>query len=45
MPLYFYQARYQQAAEMFRQVVTLAPDNIRGHYNLAAAYVYLMMFA
>src|SRR2546428_450835 len=33
------QARYQEAAEMFAQVVALVPDSFRGYSNLGAAYV------
>jgi serine/threonine-protein kinase len=34
---YYNQARVHDASEMFRQVVALAPDSIRGYSNLAAS--------
>jgi eukaryotic-like serine/threonine-protein kinase len=38
--VFFYrQARFREAAEMFEQVVALAPDSFRGYSNLGAAYV------
>ncbi len=35
---YYEQARYAEAAAMFRKVVELTPDNNRGYYNLGAMY-------
>ncbi len=37
---YYHQARYAEAASMFSQVVALAPDSIRGYYDLGATYYY-----
>jgi serine/threonine protein kinase/tetratricopeptide (TPR) repeat protein len=34
---YYHQARFHEASEMFRQVVALAPDSVRGHFNLGAS--------
>src|SRR5262249_16302212 len=34
---YYHQARFHEASEMFRQVVALAPDSVRGHFNLSAS--------
>jgi len=36
---YYHQARFHEASEMFRQVVALAPDSVRGHFNLGASLV------
>jgi serine/threonine-protein kinase len=38
--VFFYtRSRYREAAEMFEQVVALAPDNERGLFNLGQAYI------
>ena len=39
--LYFNLARYSDAADMFRKVVELSPDNYHGYSNLGAAYLYM----
>ena len=38
---HYKRAEYSQAAEMFRLVSSLAPDNVRALYNLGATYVAL----
>jgi tetratricopeptide (TPR) repeat protein len=42
---YFTQARYTEAADTFRKVVELAPNNYHGYSNLAAAYLYMGRYA
>jgi serine/threonine protein kinase/tetratricopeptide (TPR) repeat protein len=34
---YYHQARFHEASQMFQQVVALAPDSVRGHFNLGAS--------
>jgi tetratricopeptide (TPR) repeat protein len=33
------QHRYDEAAAMFKQVIDLAPDNVRGYNNLCGVYI------